>query len=221
MCLKPYSLPEESDKTTTPFGRAFYEGKASYYVLPYPILVLINLVVVCSVAVYWSGAGVVSAVVLQAIHTAAPGLSIFKSNWYQFGAIYGLLAGIYVVVITLQAIYALTWATIAKWALMGRRLVGEYNWDKSSYCQRWKLHLTLSNIVGEGLGGAGLLRSIAGTAYIVWYYRANGAKIGKDCSIFAGGDVGLMTEPDLVEVSNFSLITVPQIGTHATIPARG
>ncbi|KAK1232838.1 putative NRPS-like protein biosynthetic cluster [Marasmius sp. AFHP31] len=207
MCLKPGAPSEKASSeklgdTITPFGRAFYGGKASFYVLPYPLLVLINVVVVCSTAVYWSTAAVVAAVVLRSIHSSIPGFTVFESNWYQIPAVYGILAVIYIAVINIQAILALTWVTLAKWVLIGRRLVGEYDWDKSSYCQRWKLHLTLFGLVSNGFGGEGILRAISGTAYIVWYYRANGAKIGKGCSIFAGGELGLITEPDLVELGD-------------------
>jgi hypothetical protein len=37
----------------------------------------------------------------------------------------------------------------------------------------------------------------------VWFFRALGAKIGRNVSIFAGGKAGLLTEPDLVEVRFF------------------
>lgn len=47
-----------------------------------------------------------------------------------------------------------------------------------------------------------MLGPITGSAYIVWFYRALGAKIGKNCSIWAGGRPGLMTEPDLVTLGD-------------------
>jgi hypothetical protein len=52
----------------------------------------------------------------------------------------------------------------------------------------------------DGPGDLGAPATLAGTAYIVWYLRALGATIGKNCAIWAGGRMGWMTEPDLVEV---------------------
>lgn len=45
-----------------------------------------------------------------------------------------------------------------------------------------------------------VLAPLAGTAYILWILRTLGAKIGKNCAIWAGGQMGTMTEPGLVEV---------------------
>ena len=52
----------------------------------------------------------------------------------------------------------------------------------------------------KGIGNTGVLAPLAGTAYLVWYFRVLGAKIGKNCAMWAGGEIGWMTEPDLVEV---------------------
>ncbi|KAL0571102.1 hypothetical protein V5O48_010858 [Marasmius crinis-equi] len=219
VCLKTGTPTSEKVDSTTPFGRAFYEGKAPYYVYPYPLLLLINVVVGCTTAAYWTMAGVIAAQVLRALYLAAPHLPIFEPHWYQFAAIYGIIAVIYVLVVNLQALIALTWVTIMKWILIGRRRVGEYDWDKNSYCQRWKLHLVLSNLIVKGFGGAGLLRAISGSAYLVWYYRAHGANIGKDCSIFASGALGLMTEPDLVELGDH--VALDNCSVVAHINSRG
>lgn len=93
------------------------------------------------------------------------------------------------------------WVLAMKWLVVGWRVAGSYDWDKSNYCQRWQLHLALSRPI---YGNGGVLAPLTGTAYIAWFYRAMGAKIGRNCAIFAGGKAGLMTEPDLVEVSFIS-----------------
>jgi hypothetical protein len=90
---------------------------------------------------------------------------------------------------------------LTKWIIIGRRRDGRYPWDKSSYCQRWQIHLALSRFIYKGYGNGGVLAPLTGTIYIVWYFRALGAKIGKNCAIYASGKAGLMTEPDLVHVS--------------------
>lgn len=82
----------------------------------------------------------------------------------------------------------------------GPRQPGQYDWDKSNYCQNWNLHLTFWQIVQDGPGDPGAPAALSGTAYMAWYLRAMGAKIGKNCAIWVGGQMGSMPEPDLVEV---------------------
>ena len=65
--------------------------------------------------------------------------------------------------------------------------------------------MTFWQIFKDGSGDnneVGHMASLAGTAYIVWYLRALGGKIGKNCAIWAGGEMGLITlpEPDLIDV---------------------
>jgi hypothetical protein len=62
--------------------------------------------------------------------------------------------------------------------------------------------MSLSRPLHKGFGNSGVLGSITGTVFIAWYYRALGAKIGKNCSLGASGRTVLMTEPDLVELGN-------------------
>ncbi|KIY49620.1 hypothetical protein FISHEDRAFT_57902 [Fistulina hepatica ATCC 64428] len=72
-------------------------------------------------------------------------------------------------------------------------------------------------VVGYALGG--VLVPLAGSAYIVWYYRLHGCKIGKDSVIFASGSLGLVTEPDLVEIDDH--LSVDDCSVVAHINSRG
>jgi hypothetical protein len=185
----------------TPFGKAFYQRQASFFVLPYSALVLINILVVCATASFWSMSTVCAAIVLRQLPKYShDDHRILESRWFLFGTLYGLVAGILVVTLFIQNLLVLIWVIGTKWLVIGQRKAGAHHWDKSSYCQRWQLHLVLSSIMQRGNGIGGVLSSITGSAYIVWYYRALGLKAGRDVSIFAGGKVGLMTEPDLVQV---------------------
>ena len=56
------------DSTITPFGRAFYKRKASYFVIPYPILVAINILIAAVSASYWSISAVAAAQILRQLH---------------------------------------------------------------------------------------------------------------------------------------------------------
>lgn len=132
--------------------------------------------------------------------------NFFEEHWFQLGTLYGLIACAFIIVLNIQAVGAILWVILTKWLVIGQRKEGRCAWDESSYCQRWQLHLTLSRPLHRGYGNGGILGPLTGSAYIVWYFRALGAVIGRDVSIFAGGKAGLMTEPDLVEVRIQSLL---------------
>lgn len=192
--------PNPNVNTITPFGRAFYKRQANYFVFPYALLVLINLLVAALSATYWSISAVAAAQLLRQYHIHLPRRHFFSQHWYQLGTLYGLIAVSFIIVLNIQAMGALAWVILTKWLVIGQRKEGRCAWDESSYCQRWQLHLTLSRPLHRGYGNGGILAPITGSAYIVWYFRALGAKVGRNVSIFAGGKAGLMTEPDLVEV---------------------
>ncbi|KAJ7780297.1 AMP-dependent synthetase and ligase [Mycena maculata] len=207
-CLDEGSLSKDDDSdTTTPFGRAFYKGEADYFVFPYAMILIINVLVATLSATYWSISAVAAAQLLRQLHLHTTHLlHIYRHDWYRPGIIYGVIAISFIIVLNVQAILALLWVVIAKWMVIGRRRDGRYSWDKSSYCQRWQLHLVLSRFIYKGYGNGGVLAPLTGTVYIVWYLRALGAKIGKNCAIYPGGKAGLMTEPDLVHLGeNVSL----------------
>jgi len=195
------------DDTITPFGKAFYMNEAKYIVYPYFMILCVGIVVTALSAAYWSICAVAAAQILRQIHIHLVYLQLFDMNWYRLGTLYGLTAVCFVVVMSIQGILSMLWVILTKWILLGRRQEGRYDWDQSSYCQRWQLHLTLSRFMFKGYGYGGVLAPFAGSAYIVWFYRAMGAKMGRNCAIWAGGRPGLMTEPDLVEVCFILLLS--------------
>jgi hypothetical protein len=193
---------EEQEDTITPFGRAFYRREADYFVLPYFVLVLINILVAALSAAYWSLSAVGAAQILRQMKLHLDHLHLFRDTWYNLVILYGLIAVCFIIVLNVQAWLAMAWVIATKWLVIGRRVAGPYAWDKSSYCQRWQLHLVLSRPLYRGYGNGGVLGPLTGSAYIVWFFRAMGAKIGKNVSVFASGYAGLMTEPDLVELGD-------------------
>jgi len=200
VCLNRGDEKQADMETVTPFGRAFYQRKAEYFVYPYPLVALLGVVVTAFSAAYWSISAVAAAQMLRQLHIHLQDLALFEPRWYLFALFYGLIAGAFVVALTTQGIIAIMWVIVTKWLVIGKRKEGRYDWDQSSYCQRWQVHLVLSRFMYKGFGNGGVLSSLNGSAYVVWFYRAQGAKIGKNCSIWAGGKGGLMTEPDLIEV---------------------
>ncbi|KAJ6474655.1 acetyl-CoA synthetase-like protein [Mycena vitilis] len=188
--------------TTTPFGRAFYKRQADYFVFPYILILAVNILVASLSAAYWSISAVAAAQLLRQIQLHLRYLHIYRQVWYRPGVIFGWIAVSFVIVLTIQAFLALCWVILTKWIVIGRRRDGRYAWDKSSYCQRWQLHLVLSRFIYKGYGNGGVLAPLTGTVYIVWYLRALGAKVGKNVAVYAGGKAGLMTEPDLVHLGD-------------------
>ncbi|OSD06234.1 acetyl-CoA synthetase-like protein [Trametes coccinea BRFM310] len=220
VCFKKGSKEaDDGSSTITPFGRAFYERKAAFFVLPYLLLVLINIGVAILSAGYWSIGAVVGTQVLNQLRIHLPHLHLFHDGPRQIFVLFGLISCWFIATLNLQAIVALLWVILTKWMVIGRRKEGGYNWDESSYCQRWQLHLVLSKPLYRGYGNGGILGCLSGSAYYVWYLRALGAKIGKDCAIFAGGRIGLMTEPDLVELGD--RVALDDCSVVAHINSRG
>ncbi|KAI0334381.1 acetyl-CoA synthetase-like protein [Cubamyces sp. BRFM 1775] len=220
VCFKKGSKEvDDSSPTITPFGRAYYERKASFFVFPYIFLVLINVFVAILTAGYWSIGAVVGTQILNQLRIHFPHLHLFHDGPRQIFVLFGLISCWFVATLNLQAVIAMLWVVGTKWTIIGRRREGRYNWDESSYCQRWQLHLTLSKPLYKGYGNGGILGCLSGSAYYVWFLRAMGAKIGKDCAIFAGGRIGLMTEPDLVELGD--RVALDDCSVVAHINSRG
>ncbi|KAL0576753.1 hypothetical protein V5O48_005243, partial [Marasmius crinis-equi] len=209
----------EKDDTITPFGRAFYQRKADYFVYPYIFVLFVNVFVSALSAAFWSIAAAVAAQLLRQLHIHFRHIGLFHGKWYTFGVLYGFIASCFIFMLSIQVILALLWVIVTKWIVIGRRQSGQYHWDKSSYCQRWQLHLTLSLPLYKGYGNGGVLAPLTGTVFIVWFYRALGAKIGRDCTIFPCGKPGLMTEPDLVELGDE--VSLDHCSVVAHINSRG
>ncbi len=108
---------------------------------------------------------------------------------------------------------------VGKNILLGTRKAGEYPWDQSSYCQRWQVYLTLQEIRRGERHKTGILDMIQGSQYLVWYFRALGAKIGSNVCLFPNGGDPMFTEPDLVTVGDF--VGIDDASVIAHINTRG
>ncbi|KAJ7663603.1 AMP-dependent synthetase and ligase [Mycena rosella] len=220
-CLDDGSNKDLNRETITPFGRAFYQRKAGYFVYPYALILAVNIIVTALSATYWSVSAIAAAQILRRIdlHKSHQVTEIYRPSWFRPATIYGLIALCFVIVLTIQAILAVLWVIATKWIVIGRRRDGQYAWDSSSYCQRWQLHLVLSRFVYKGFGNGGVLGPLTGTAYFVWYLRAMGARIGKNCALYPGGRAGLLTEPDLVQLGDN--VSLDDCSVVAHINSRG
>lgn len=202
----------------SPFGRAFYLKLAPYHVLgPFAIFCYSSFMTVLT-SVYWN---VPSVSAVQLVHfMMSRYIAANVSMVYEIGIMYGMCAGFIAVFTLFQAILALGLVIASKWALLGQRQPGNYDWDKSSYCQRWQIFLCIEKIRKSCFHGQGLLGPLTGTHWIVLYFRALGADIGSDCAIFANGNPNLMfTEPDLIKLGDRVAVDDASVVSH--VNARG
>ncbi|KAI0020911.1 hypothetical protein F4780DRAFT_319670 [Xylariomycetidae sp. FL0641] len=200
------SLKEGSSIGSSPFGRAFYQKQAPYRVLNQFEIFLYSIGITILTAVYWN-VGSVSAV-------QGAGRLFRDQHWltltgflgyhvYRPISLFLFFLGLIIGIMAVQTILVLLFVIAAKWVLLGRRQPGEYDWDQSSYCQRWQLFLKLESLRRNCYGGNGILGMLSGSYWIVLYFRAMGATIGKDCALFCNGEPSLLfTEPDLLTLGD-------------------
>ena len=202
----------------SPFGRAFYGKQAPYYVYPLWLIIAYSLTIQIVTALYWNIATTTSVVLVS--HLLEP-LSLFASAfWYRPLTIFSAFTLFISALASLQAVIALGLVVAAKWTLIGKRKVGSYDWDQSSYCQRWQLFLTIEKLRRQCYGGYGILGLLTGSHYMTMYFRALGANIGANCALFAGGLPSLMfTEPDLLTLGDRVVVDDASLVGH--INSRG
>ncbi|OQN98153.1 hypothetical protein B0A48_15985 [Cryoendolithus antarcticus] len=210
-----------SDVSSTLFGRAFYQGQASYLVWNQFVIFCYATFITVFVAVYWN-AGSIAAIQVIGYLVRRPDYPswILAERPLRPIFLYLVFAALITMIMAVQTMLALIIVVAAKWILMGRRRSGNYDWDKSSYCQRWKLYLQIESIRRHCYGGHGILGLLTGTQWEVLNFRALGAKIGKDCALFASGTPSLyFTEPDLLTLSD--RVSVDDASLVAHINTRG
>lgn len=212
------SRSSEPRNGTSPFGRAFYMGQANYRVMgPFAIFCYSSFMTVFT-AFYWNVPNVSAIqIVDQIIGRYLPqGLN----EWLDVLALWLMVTVLIAILTTIQALLALGMVIGAKWALMGRRMPGNYDWDKHPYCQRWQLFLCIEKLRRNCYRGSGILGMLTGTHWLVLYFKALGADIGKDCALFANGRPSLMfTEPDLIKLGDRVVVDDASVVAH--INTRG
>jgi hypothetical protein len=212
-CEEP-TIPE----TISPFGKAFYLKLAPYRVLgPLAIFSYSSFMTVFT-AFYWNVPNVSSVQLVDFLMHRF--ISRYNHGLHEIMVLFGLCTIIFAVLTSLQAILALAIIVASKWTLLGRRQPGNYDWDKSPYCQRWQLFLCIEKLRRNCYRGQGILGLLTGTNWIALYFRALGAKVGNDCALFANGHPSLMfTEPDLITLGNRVVIDDASVVAH--INTRG
>ena len=192
------------EQSASPFGRAFYQGQASYNVWGQFTIFCYATLITIAVAVYWNIGSIGAVQVLgHLVRRDDYATYILSMSTERPIVIYAMFCALIIAIMAAQSVFALAAIIAVKWILMGRRQQGNYDWDKSPYCQRWQLFLKFEAFRRTCYGGHGILGLLTGTAWVPMYFRCLGADIGKDCSLFSSGTPSLyFTEPDLLHLGN-------------------
>jgi len=217
-CLEPgdknFNMSESDSPTPqsklSPFGEAFYNRKANYFVVPLGLHVIFNFFCLSFIAAYQAGP------IIGTILVAAELYEFWKGRLIFF---IGIFFATFLVINFACNFFAIAFEVAMKWILLGRRKPGNYNWDASSYCQRWQFYLMFHRILLRGRRGLSLIDLVNGSAYIVWYFRSLGCQIGKNVCLYPTGGDPMMTEPDLVSIENGVCINDASVVAH--INSRG
>ncbi|KAJ3020615.1 UNVERIFIED_CONTAM: hypothetical protein HDU68_010093 [Siphonaria sp. JEL0065] len=201
----------ERSPTLKPFGKAFYLRDASYSVFSEGFIVLTNMVLTLFSKICWNLApllGVISSgsyfntVVTRP--TSFLVIDVIGNLVFTFA-----FFGVYSAVSCLAVAIAIS----AKWLVIGKRTPGSYDWDKSDYCQRWQLYISLQSMQ------SGLLGAVRGSHLLVMYFRALGCNIGENVCLYPTGGDPMMTEPDLISIGSHTVIDQASVVAH--INSRG
>ena len=210
----PERLKIAGDETTLrPFGKAIYNRDASYFVWPISLVVIMNLIVATSVITLQS------LPLIGSLYLGAGILYGFPLSDCDYGGLHFSQRRVYcTLLICYMAMFSLlVWAWVmlevgSKWAVIRRRTEGRYNWDSSSYGQRWELHQSFQRM--RKLGRISFLDLINGTPYIAWFFRLNGSSIGSDVCLYPTGADPYMPEPDLVIIGDGTVVDCASIVCH-------
>lgn len=162
----------------TPFAKAFYHRDTDYFVIPLTFIVMGNAVWQAFCTCYRH-----AAMPLTLLSSAYMFDDAKVSTWRLCSHV--VLTSLYVHLGL--SLLALGIDIVTKWVIIGRRKQGEYSWDISSYCQRWKIHLTMQQIIKSEHDNHGLLEKIQGSQWLVFYFRALGCTLGKNVCLYPNG----------------------------------
>lgn len=203
----------------SPFGRAFYLKQASFKVYSLTTIIFYSAVITVFTAFYWNVPSI-SAIQIVALVFRTHHNLLGRDRWFDPLVLYLCFFILIAIIATFQAALAIGLVIASKWYLLGRRQPGNYDWDKSPYCQNWQLYLTIEKLRRYCYRGHGVLGMLTGTHWLVLYFRALGGTIGDNCALFANGRPSLMfTEPDLLTIGDRTVIDDASVVAH--INTRG
>lgn len=208
------TVPMVGDATTLrPFGKAFYRGEASYSVWPLHVIIAATLLIRSILSVFHTlpllGAIQGGGAILYGLPLID---RVYDSHEYNFFHVYFAILFVFFFTHALRVALWLVIELTAKWTLMGRREEGRYNYDTSSYAQRWELYQLISKV--RKFNRLNFLDFLSGTPFMAAYFRLNGGRIGRDCCLFPAGADPFMPEPDLVTMGDRCVVDCASIVCH-------
>mmetsp|Transcript_129016 Transcript_129016/g.412531 ORF Transcript_129016/g.412531 Transcript_129016/m.412531 type:complete len:948 (-) Transcript_129016:521-3364(-) len=194
--------------TESSYARAFMKsGRMPYLVLPEAFHVLWSTACITLAAVT-ARMPLVLALLLANYH--------FRDEWADHGTV-ELIGWIAIFMLCMYPCVLALVLTIdigSKWFFIGLRVPGSHSWDTSSYSQRWQLYLSLAPIRSFASGDQDFLDFFRGSQFLVWYYRALGATIGRNVCLYPNGADPMMTEPELVTIRDGACIDDCSLTAH-------
>ena len=201
-----------SESTIRPFGRAFYQRKTTYFIWPLWMIVAFSFFVKIMIAAFHSlpflGAIHASAVLLYGYHREERTYEEF----YRSHEIYVVVLGMFLVTNMVRVVLWLLIELAAKWTLIGRRQEGRYNYDTSSYAQRWEIYQLICKI--RKFSRLNFLDFFSGTPFLTSYFRWNGGTMGSNVCLYPAGADPFMPEPDLVRIGNRCVVDAAAMVCH-------
>ena len=199
--------------TLRPFGKAFYQKQAPYKVFSLGFIIAYSVACRAAIVTFHTFP------VLAGIHVTAAviyGWSIvdrdFDSIDISAPRFYFTLLSVMIVSNLLRIVAWLAIEYGSKWYFVGLRREGQYDYDKSDYCQRWELYQLLAKI--RNFGRMNLMEFLAGTPFLVTYFRMLGMQVGENCCLYPAGGDPYMPEPDLVEMGDSCVVDMASIVCH-------
>ena len=186
-----------------PFGRATYFGQATYSIVPWWFIP-----VICMGSQLFKSAANMLPIYASWYATAFISREFLGQEWQALAAsryltilflVFLVLRGFYV---TLRLVHSI----VLKWLLIGRRAPGNYPWDTSSYCFRWKLCDIMSDTSD--------LLLLGGSEHLCRYFRFKGSKIGRNVCLYPTGADPAMPEPDLATIGDGACINYAHVIAH-------
>ncbi|GAC1541014.1 MAG: hypothetical protein NVS3B12_28350 [Acidimicrobiales bacterium] len=187
-------------ETLRPYARAMYQHETNYSLVPLIGHITINVLSAIVGALY-SAAPMIGALLLTRSVLIGHGTSAPTTIHILL-----LLMVFYVPLQLVAALGALGYVISTKWLIVGRRVQGDHFWTDSSYCQRWKIHNSITSWTSNWAAGRDLLAFLEGSAMLVWFFRAQGAEIGTEVCLYPNGADPMMEEPDFVRIGDGACI---------------
>ncbi|KAJ3290793.1 hypothetical protein HDU79_002958 [Rhizoclosmatium sp. JEL0117] len=193
-----------TEPTLKPFGRGFCMNQANYTVLGQLSIISYNVITVALTGCAWVIPPLCGVIVTGIYFDPLADSPLRRSD------IIGMLIFLVSVLVSyaVLSIFIFMLPMCSKWLLLGHLKTGNHDWDKSSYCQRWQIHISIQKVLDK------VQDQIRGSFYLVAYFRFLGAKIGERVCLYPTGADPMMTEPELVSIGDHTVVDKASIISH-------